>query len=139
MTASCCSLHLQRCTREDEAGGVASSGLQTVLQCRASVTVGCLSVVSITSPGTSGTTAPCSQHRWEQLRGCALFSTVGRSSVVEHRAVVRRVLVVSLPAMVILRHEEDSKLSQQSFSLCDRVPQSQLVQVTTSRQAGRLG
>ena len=105
------------------------------LRGRASVTVGCLNVVSITSPGTSGTTAPCSQHRWEQLRGCALFSTVGRSSLVEHRAVVRRVLVVSLPAMVILRHEEDSKLSQQSFSLCDRVPQSQLVQVTTSRQA----
>ena len=103
------------------------------LRGRASVTVFCLSVVSITCPGTSGSTAPCSQHRWEHLRGCALFSTVGRSSLVEHRAVVRRVLVVSLPAMVILRHEEDSKLSQQSFSLCDRVPQSQLVQVTTSR------
>ena len=103
------------------------------LRGRASVTVFCLSVVSITCPGTSGSTAPCSQHRWEHLRGCALFSTVGRSSLVEHRAVVRRALVVSLPAMVILRHEEDNKISQQNFSLCDRVPQSQLVQVRGSR------
>ena len=99
------------------------------LRGRASVTVEGLSVVSITSPGTSGTTAVCSQHRWEHLRGCALFSTVGRSSLVEHRALVRRVLVVSLPAMVILRHEEDNRINQQNFSLCDRVPQSQLVQV----------
>ena len=106
------------------------------LRGRASVTVEGLSVVSITSPGTSGTTAPCSQHRWEHLRGCALFSTVGRSSLVEHRALVRRVLVVSLPAMVILRHEEDNRINQQTFSLCDRVPQSQLVQVRQLSQIG---
>ena len=99
------------------------------LRGRASVTVVGLSVASITSPGTSGTTAPYSQERWEHLRGCALFSCVGRSSLVEHRAKVRRVLVVSLPAMVILRHEEDNRINQQNFSLCDRVPQSQLVQV----------
>ena len=50
----------------------------------------------------------------------------------EERAVVRRVLVVSLPAMVILA-TEDNKISQQNFSVCDRVPQSQLVKVKDKR------
>ena len=37
-------------------------------------------LVAITRcPGTSGSTAYCEQHKWESLKGCALFSIVGKS------------------------------------------------------------
>ena len=96
---------------------------------RATVLVDPLSVVSITSPGTCGTTAPCTQHKWDNLRSCALFSCVGRATLVDQRAKVRRIQVVCLPAVMRL-DMEDTKAGQQNFSLCDRVPQSQLVQVS---------
>ena len=99
---------------------------------RAVVLVDSLGVASITSPGTCGSTAHCQQEKWENLRGCALFSCVGTASATHQTARTRRPLVVSLPAVLRL-DTEDTKAGQQNFTLCDRIPQSQLVQVRNMR------
>ena len=45
----------------------------------AKVIVESLSVASKPSSGTSGTTAYCEQHKWESLKGCALFGVLWES------------------------------------------------------------
>ena len=94
---------------------------------RAHVTVDTLGVALVTCPGTCGTTLAGPRHA-PQDRGCALFSVVaaGGGAACVARAVVRAVLC--LPVTAILDPDTDSR-DQPVFCKCDRVPQSQLVQV----------
>lgn len=94
---------------------------------RAHVSVDTLGVAVVTCPGTCGTTLAGPRHA-PQDRGCALFSVVaaGGGAACVARAVVRAVLCLSVTA--ILDPETDTR-DQPVFCKCDRVPQSQLVQV----------
>ena len=93
---------------------------------RAKVIMNCLSVAMITSPGTCGTTAYCEQHKWNSLKGCALFTVAGQ---VQHNmgTVTTRLLIINMPLMLTLA--EDTVKEEQVFTKCERKPQSQLVQV----------
>ena len=62
-------------------------------------------------------------------RGCALFGCVGPSLEVGCRGRPAPRLVVSLPVTAIMDTDSETRDKAQ-FSKCDRVPQSQLVQVT---------
>ena len=97
--------------------------------CRASVTIDTLSCALVTCPGTSGSTAVCHVVKWSQDMGCALFSCVGKGQEVS--CIVQRVMpmVACLPVMSILDAETELKNNQAVFTKCDRVPQSQLIQV----------
>lgn len=48
-----------------------------IVKGRAKVSFNLVHVAITTSPGTSGTTAVCDQHKWDDIKGCALFSVVG--------------------------------------------------------------
>ena len=65
-------------------------------------------------------------------RGCALFGCVGPSLEVGCRGRPAPRLVVSLPVTAIMDTDSETRDKAQ-FSKCDRVPQSQLVQVTQNR------
>ena len=51
-----------------------------ITKVRAKVSFILLNVAIITNPGYCGTTAYCEQHKWDNLRGCALFGIVGKIS-----------------------------------------------------------
>ena len=92
---------------------------------RAKVSINTLSVAMITSPGTCGTTAYCEQHKWDSMKGCALFTVAGK--VQHHMGTVTRLLVINMPLMLTLG--EDTVREEQVFTKCERKLQSQLVQV----------
>ena len=95
------------------------------LRGRATVSIDSLMVAVVTAPGTCGTTSAAQGERGD--RGCALFSRVGPGQELTRARLVRR-LVVSLPVMAIM--DTDSEASDKAqFTKCDRVPQSQIVQV----------
>ena len=93
---------------------------------RATVSIDTLTCAVVTCPGTRGSTE--SVQRGDHDRGCALFSCVGpASNVCNAQARHVRPLVLNLPFMSLL--DTDTEVNHQVFSKCDRVPQSQLVQV----------
>ncbi len=100
------------------------------LRGRATVSIDSLMVAVVTAPGTSGTTSVARAERGQD-RGCALFGRVGPGQEVTGRARPVRRLVVSLPVTAIM--DTDSETSDKAqFTKCDRVPQSQIVQVNTN-------
>ena len=56
-----------------------------------------LSVATITSRGASGTTAYCEQHKWDSMKGCALFSVVGESKNNFPMGKENKLLVINMP------------------------------------------
>ena len=98
------------------------------LRGRATVSIDSLMVAVVTAPGTCGTTmAATKEERGD--RGCALFGRVGPGQEVSCQARLVRRLVLSLPVMAIM--DTDSETSDKAqFTKCDRVPQSQIVQVS---------
>ena len=49
-----------------------------IVKVRAKVSIEPFFVAITRCPGTSGSTAYCEQHKWDSLKGCALFSIVGK-------------------------------------------------------------
>ena len=97
---------------------------------RASVSIDTLTCAVTTCPGTCGSTVHCDRQRWDQDRGCALFGCVGPGTDVTCRPRVVRHVVLNLPIMAIIDTDTEQRDKQQQvFVKCDRVPQSQLVQV----------
>ena len=98
------------------------------LRGRATVSIDSLMVAVVTAPGTCGTTrAATKEERGD--RGCALFGRVGPGQELSCQARLVRRLVLSLPVMAIM--DTDSETSDKAqFTKCDRVPQSQIVQVS---------
>ena len=91
------------------------------------MTIDSLSVVTITSPGTSGTTTYCEQHKWDSLKGCALFTVVGQAKHEFPTGKENKLLVINLPCEASLG--DDIAKTDHVFTKCERKPQSQLVQV----------
>ena len=50
-----------------------------VVKVRAKVSFILMFAAVNTSPGTCGSTTSCDQHRWDDIKGCALFSVVGKN------------------------------------------------------------
>ena len=94
---------------------------------RATIIIEGLLVATIISPGTSGSTAYCEQHKWDHLKGCALFGNVGPPTELFLHAEVESAFVINLPKQVILESSEE--IQEQVFFKCERTPQSQLVKV----------
>ena len=94
---------------------------------RATIIIEGLLVATIISPGTSGSTAYCEQHKWDHLKGCALFGNVGPPTELFLPAEVESAFVINLPKQVILESSEE--IQEQVFFKCERTPQSQLVKV----------
>ena len=94
---------------------------------RAKVIMECLCVAVVTSPGTSGTTAYCEQHKWNNMKGCALFSVAGEVNYNFPTGKENKVIVVNMPVEALLG--EDVAKTDHVFTKCERKPQSQLVQV----------
>ncbi|XP_023349141.1 uncharacterized protein LOC111717912 isoform X2 [Eurytemora carolleeae] len=101
---------------------------------RAKVSVDSLYVAITTCPGSVGSTQYSEQHKWEHLKGCALFSIVGLSEPVLSIAVQNRLLVVSLPTEEVLAQEQ----ADATFTKCERKPQSQLVKDMITTSSGSL-
>lgn len=99
-----------------------------VVKVKAKISFESLKVASIICAGTSGTTAYCEQHKWDGLKGCALFSIVGETN--QSFPVGREVrrLVLNLPVEAVLGEEVHQ--GEQVFTKCERKPQSQLVKVS---------
>ena len=87
-----------------------------------------LMVAVTTSPGTCGTTAYCEQHKWDNLKACALFSIVGAAVTAHPTAAETRRIVVSLPISASLQDDE-GKSGDQIFHKCERKTQADLIQV----------
>ena len=88
-----------------------------------------LMVVLTTSPGTCGTTAYCEQHKWDNLKACALFSIVGSAVDAHPTASETRRLVISLPVSASLGDDE-GKSGEQIFHKCERKTQADLIKVS---------
>ena len=80
------------------------------------------------SPGTCGTTAYCEQHKWDNMKACALFSIVGAAVTAHPVASETRRIVVSLPVSASLADDE-GKSGEQIFHKCERKTQADLIQV----------
>ena len=52
-----------------------------IVKVRAKVSFCLFSVAVTRCPGTLGSTSYCEQHKWDSLRGCALFSIVGEFNI----------------------------------------------------------
>ena len=89
-----------------------------------------LMVATIISPGTSGSTAYCEQHKWDHLKGCALFGNIEPTDELHTSARVGALTVINFPQESVLESSED--LEEQMFYKCERKPQSQLVKVGSS-------
>ena len=87
-----------------------------------------LMVAVTTSPGTCGTTAYCEQHKWDNLKACALFSIVGAAVTAHPTAFETRRIVVSLPVSASLADDEGNT-GEQIFHKCERKTQADLIQV----------
>ena len=49
-----------------------------IVKARAKVSFILLQAAVTTNPGTLGSTTQCDQHKWDNLKGCALFSIAGK-------------------------------------------------------------
>ena len=99
---------------------------------RATVSIDTLTCPVTTSPGCSGITGYCDNRAWDRDRGCALFSCVGPGTCPWSReARVNKLMLLNFPSTLIL-DSDNSELNQQVFTKCNRIPQSELVQVSFS-------
>ena len=87
-------------------------------------------VVLTMSPGTCGTTAYCEQHKWDNIKACALFSIVGAAVNELPMGEDNKRLLVSLPVEASLGDDE-GKSGEQIFHKCERKSQSDLIKVTS--------
>ena len=100
---------------------------KTYLPGRAKVTMEPARMVVLTmSPGTCGTTAYCEQHKWDNMKACALFSIVGAAVTALPMAAEAKRMVINLPTEGSLGEEEGR---EHIFISCERKAQSDLIQV----------
>lgn len=117
-----------RCFESKEAG------LKILSRKRATVVFETRGVVQVFDPVLGGLTKYCEQHKWENLKSCALFSIQSKAGPGLPCAKEVRRMVVNMPVVSCLT--EDSVDAE--FRKCERKPQSQLVKDIVSLNTGAL-